>query len=422
MRKGLVLGLIILCVLLCLVVMAQDHMPPPVAAGALPPLDPILTLPHHPVPNPNGYAVLEALAMRVNDTHELKGDFSGGAYHPHSREAELAAAPAQLEDNRAVLADLRRALNMEWLNPPVPPPSRLFPELSKAYYLGRLLTWQAALQDQQGQAQAAVKTLLDALTFGVKLRRGGCDMHWIKGRAIESMAFGELKRLEAGHRLSPEALAALPRRLRELERQRVPLREIIAVDYEFEGPQSLNLSASEFIDLLVASPNLVEVGKLPGADAVMRGFIPRFLPRLMAWDAQLARLSEQPYFAIRKKLAALPKDMKASDDALVLRPFFLSALKHDGQSQCQWRAARIMAVLELDRATRGKYAEKLSQLQGLTAEDLQDPFSGKPLIYRPQGDSYVLYSTGPDGKDHGGHRPKMFLADGGDLMLWPDSP
>jgi hypothetical protein len=31
-----------------------------------------------------------------------------------------------------------------------------------------------------------------------------------------------------------------------------------------------------------------------------------------------------------------------------------------------------------------------------------DPFSGRPLIYRPDGEGYQLYSIGPDGKDDGG--------------------
>jgi hypothetical protein len=32
----------------------------------------------------------------------------------------------------------------------------------------------------------------------------------------------------------------------------------------------------------------------------------------------------------------------------------------------------------------------------------QDPFRGRPLIYRAQGTNWLLYSVGPDGVDHGG--------------------
>ena len=34
----------------------------------------------------------------------------------------------------------------------------------------------------------------------------------------------------------------------------------------------------------------------------------------------------------------------------------------------------------------------------------QDPFSGRPLIYRPQGTDWLVYSVGEDGLDDGGKR------------------
>jgi hypothetical protein len=38
-------------------------------------------------------------------------------------------------------------------------------------------------------------------------------------------------------------------------------------------------------------------------------------------------------------------------------------------------------------------------------EDLpDDPFTGKPFLYRPQGIGYLLYSVGPNGKSDGGMR------------------
>jgi hypothetical protein len=33
-----------------------------------------------------------------------------------------------------------------------------------------------------------------------------------------------------------------------------------------------------------------------------------------------------------------------------------------------------------------------------------DPFSGRQMIYRPQGTNWLLYSVGEDGVDHGGKR------------------
>ena len=33
-----------------------------------------------------------------------------------------------------------------------------------------------------------------------------------------------------------------------------------------------------------------------------------------------------------------------------------------------------------------------------------DPFTGKPLEYRREGDGFLIYSAGPDGRDDGGSR------------------
>ena len=41
-------------------------------------------------------------------------------------------------------------------------------------------------------------------------------------------------------------------------------------------------------------------------------------------------------------------------------------------------------------------------LDGLDIQGIDDPFSGKPLIYHPQGKGFILYSVGEDQRDNGG--------------------
>jgi hypothetical protein len=47
----------------------------------------------------------------------------------------------------------------------------------------------------------------------------------------------------------------------------------------------------------------------------------------------------------------------------------------------------------------------------------QDPFAGQPLIYRPQGTHWLLYSVGPDGVDDGGRPAGRGLSPKGDLLF-----
>ncbi len=54
-------------------------------------------------------------------------------------------------------------------------------------------------------------------------------------------------------------------------------------------------------------------------------------------------------------------------------------------------------------ADNGHYPAKLEELVTKYADTIPDDyFSGKPLIYKPTGDGYLLYSVGANGKDDGG--------------------
>lgn len=68
-----------------------------------------------------------------------------------------------------------------------------------------------------------------------------------------------------------------------------------------------------------------------------------------------------------------------------------------------------LSLLSVELALRCHQAEHgkpPAQLKGLTPEFLKDipldPFKGKPLVYRPKGTNWVLYSVGPDRVDDGG--------------------
>jgi hypothetical protein len=47
----------------------------------------------------------------------------------------------------------------------------------------------------------------------------------------------------------------------------------------------------------------------------------------------------------------------------------------------------------------------------------QDPFTGKPMVYRPQGTNWLFYSIGPDGVDDGGKPASKASPVKGDLLF-----
>jgi hypothetical protein len=70
------------------------------------------------------------------------------------------------------------------------------------------------------------------------------------------------------------------------------------------------------------------------------------------------------------------------------------------QEQRNLQLAFLLAAYQRDH---GRYPEKLNELVPKYLVSLPDDvFSGKPLIYRPDGKGYLLYSVGPNGTDDEG--------------------
>jgi hypothetical protein len=86
------------------------------------------------------------------------------------------------------------------------------------------------------------------------------------------------------------------------------------------------------------------------------------------------------------------------------------------------RLRLLMTELAL-RSHHAKHGAPPAQLTQLVPQYLsrvpQDPFSNQPLVYRPQGTNWLLYSVGPDRKDDGGAPAGRGTAKG-DLFF--DSP
>ena len=82
-----------------------------------------------------------------------------------------------------------------------------------------------------------------------------------------------------------------------------------------------------------------------------------------------------------------------------LRPSFSAYKSNWVRAKAEVRITRVGLAALGYRHAHGSFPENLDALD---MKDLGDPFSGKPLIYRPEGEGVVVYSVGPDQKDDGG--------------------
>ncbi len=100
-------------------------------------------------------------------------------------------------------------------------------------------------------------------------------------------------------------------------------------------------------------------------------------------------------------------------------PVFARARAAAGRCEATVEAVKAMLALERCRAANGSYPEMLAGAQGFGCRFGDDPFSGKPFVYRRQGDGYVLYSIGDDLKDNGGKQAgKNTGQSGGTDVVW----
>jgi hypothetical protein len=71
--------------------------------------------------------------------------------------------------------------------------------------------------------------------------------------------------------------------------------------------------------------------------------------------------------------------------------------------QAQVRVARVGLALERHKRVHGAYPSRLADIDAAILNAApEDPFTGKPLVYRAEGLEFVVYSVGENLKDDGG--------------------
>ena len=84
--------------------------------------------------------------------------------------------------------------------------------------------------------------------------------------------------------------------------------------------------------------------------------------------------------------------------------------------------ARYAAALALFRAEHGAYPDKLDELvPGIFTTLPAGPFGANTFIFKPIGSGYLLYCTGPNGKDDGGSNGRLMIYHGIDVEQLGDA-
>jgi hypothetical protein len=295
----------------------------------------------------------------------------------------------------------------------------LFPHLAQFRQATRLVCAQAVLLNHQGRRAEALDWLVVSLRMADQASEDPSLVAQLVAIAMRTITDQAARDLITDADLSP----ALAR----------PLYDQLG-RAEFMQPYQRAMEMELVLGLTV----MEQLGRRPQELRAVFGSggmpYPEALLRLLTWgpgrtwfkqqEVNYARYMHQALPAIAKpyrdSISAMPPvPSRGIGNALtnLLVPVYGRVTMKRDQSLAATRLLQIVLALKAQKHSLGTYPSALAGL--VWQPPTEDPFSGKPFVYQPQGSGFVLYSIGPNLKDDGGKEPSKpgKIQEEGD-MVW----
>lgn len=288
-------------------------------------------------------------------------------------------------------------------------PGMLLPHLSANRMVSRVLSVLARQQAVAGHAEAAWRTALMGIRFADSLRDEPILISQLVRKALLEIAVDALRSVAEIAPPSVENGAKLETLLASFESHE-PLVRCLDGERLFFGEWAFRLRASEIISLSGNDSRrmrLISWGLSPfkGADHAA------YLRILRA----CARNAAEPY---------APRDAGIRDQMIneVPRYCIMTQRLVPALSATKAKFTAMIAQIRVTRAGLSVIRHKQEHgtfpddLQALKLANADDPFTGKPLIYRPTARGFMIYSVGVNLGDDGGTGGED--AKSGDQVWW----
>lgn len=183
------------------------------------------------------------------------------------------------------------------------------------------------------------------------------------------------------------------------------------------GEWAFNLPKNEFYK--ISSDNEYP-DDIPGF--IYRFIIPiaTFKPLFLADRAAYMRfmhksvkLFEDPHSHVQEDLKGEERHVKLHMLTSILMPAIFKVKEIHSETTAELRITRAGLALLQHKQSGDVFPDKLETLK---LENINDPFSAEPLRYKAQGQSFILYSVGPDQKDNGGSPKQKKQKDDWDIV------
>ncbi|BDI30836.1 hypothetical protein CCAX7_28870 [Capsulimonas corticalis] len=347
---------------------------------------PPIPVPAAITPSPNAYDDFIAAGNLMKDGDKIdyavmSRHFSGRPIdHPYT----LGEKTALLQDNQRALARLRLGLTHECVNPLSRTSDFGFSKLQPFHSLDRLLTLETQVQSAKGDYPAAMDSCLDRAQYGAVLIGDHTSVDVSRGLRFQRVSF--TRGWDEMRDLNSQSAAHAALRLENIDRATAPL-EAMRAEEKWAG-----LTA---IQQLAVPPNRRQ-------DPFFRAF-QRSNERHFADEMDLL------IQASRRPWSPAIKTAPAGLNPIYSLAQMLEPIDNNGFQYYHTAANRrlLLTALALNayHGATGTYPASLSQLTPRYLSSVpRDPFSpsSSPLQYKQRGETYLLYSVGPDAKDNGG--------------------
>lgn len=348
---------------------------------------PAFSLPPGPPPvSPNVYPQLVEYSTQIQETSTLASLEQLPDY------GSVAQKQAVVKANQELLNKIRRAITQ---------PAQVVrldyqpgdPTTDNYRQIARLFAAQAKLLEQQGKYRQALDSYLDGFTYLQKILNGGNVLHlthYFLGNVVLFEAIPSLLT-----KLSASDAEHGARRLEAILQSEYPLPTLLAQDFRswLTGWQrTVRAQAMRGFRLDLPQSDLErEILYMPKASLSQAA---------QQYARQWIETAGKPY--PEQQIVPYPPALQRLGRDLVVRAPEDIALQAARYTYVQARLRLLYTALRLEsyRKTHGRYPATLDTLG--SSPYFIDPFSNKPFVYRPQGNSYVLYSVGPNTIDDRG--------------------
>lgn len=305
---------------------------------------------------------------------------------------------AAVARNALALKLLREALQMPISAPAITSNEDVtasFAPNAAAREMARLLRQESDVRLADGDAAGALDSRLTAIELGAAITRGGPLI--LVGAAVEAIGRQGLEPIVA--KTDATSLRAAITRLQGVEARRATFPQVMqaekATSIRLLALQMAQMALDEKTRQRLATPQGREEMGLGEAEVrEMLTLTPATLTTQIAtvFDAVIAR-AQLPYSrALRVVVPAPPSKSAQALTEIWRNPNTRFSYERNVAASRLLEAALEVRAIKLETGT-----------YPATFEAPLDPFAAnEPLVYESDGDTYLLYSIGPDGKDNGG--------------------